>query len=376
MSTSSPDRHPDHLRVHVALGPRSYEILIVTERPESLSGFTRQSLDRGWAGRSCRRALIVTDTHLASQTAPVVAALAAIGVEAETAVLPAGESSKSLDRAAELYSRLATMAADRHTLVVAFGGGVIGDLAGFVAATYARGLPLLMIPTSLLAQVDSSVGGKVGVNLPSAKNMVGAFHQPTGVWIETRLLDTLPEREYRSGIAEIVKYGVILDLEFFEQLEQMADELLTREAGAIRRVVARSCELKAQIVTRDEREETGLRAVLNFGHTIGHAVEALGGYDGSLLHGEAVAIGMVAESRLAEQVGWIDSSVTRRIEGLLRRFDLPTTLPETKLETLWPAMARDKKNRSGKIRFVLPRRLGHVELTDVPSEAELRAALA
>src|SRR5207302_4191247 len=180
---------------------------------------------------------------------------------------------KSFTFAAALYDRLAELPADRNTLVVAVGGGVIGDLAGFAAATYNRGLPLLMVPTSLLAMVDSSVGGKVGVNHPRGKNLIGAFHQPAGVWIDTSFLETLPEREYRSGLAEVVKYGVILDAEFFAWLEAHADALLQREPAAVRHVVARSCRLKADVVERDEREETGLRAALNYGHTFAHAFE-------------------------------------------------------------------------------------------------------
>jgi 3-dehydroquinate synthase len=190
--------------------------------------------------------------------------------------------------AARLYDALADAHADRQSVVVAVGGGVIGDLAGFVAATYARGLALLMVPTTLLAMVDSSVGGKVGVNHPKAKNLIGAFHQPAGVWIDTATLATLPDREYRSGLAEVVKYGVILDADLFVYLEANADALLTRAADVIRHVVARCCRLKADVVERDEREETGLRMVLNYGHTFAHAFETAAGY-GTWLHGEAVA---------------------------------------------------------------------------------------
>src|SRR5207244_12510481 len=182
--------------------------------------------------------------------------------------------------------------ADRHTAIIARGGGVIGDVAGFVAATYARGLPLVMVPTTLLAQVDSSVGGKVGINHPHAKNIIGAFHQPVGVWVDTQVLGTLPDRELRCGLAEVVKYGVILDSEFFAELEREAEAILGRHEDALRRIVGRSCRLKADVVSRDEREETGLRAVLNFGHTIGHAIEAVAGYGGAFQHGEAVAVGM------------------------------------------------------------------------------------
>jgi 3-dehydroquinate synthase len=232
-----------------------------------------------------------------------------------------------------------------------------------------------MVPTSLLAQVDSSVGGKVGVNHPQAKNIIGAFHQPIGVWVDTETLTTLPPRELRCGLAEVVKYGVILDAGFFEDLEAHVEAILARQPGALRRIVARCCQLKADVVTRDEREETGLRAVLNFGHTVGHAIEAVAGYGGAFLHGEAVAAGMVAECRLAERLGWIDSLLTDRLIRLLDRFGLPKSIPGLDPEALLEAMSRDKKNQRGKTRFVLPRALGQVELTDAADLDEVRQAL-
>ena len=365
------------LTVNVALGPRSYDVVVVHDRPGDLAATASAWLEGSWAGRACRAALIVTDHHVAglSAVSNLRDALGTLGIESETAVVPPGEASKGLETASQLYDRLIARSADRHTLVVAVGGGVIGDLAGFVAATYARGLPLLMVPTTLLSQVDSSVGGKVGVNHPRAKNIIGAFHQPIGVWIDTASLDSLPDRELRCGLAEVVKHGVILDAPFFEELEVRASEILDRRPDALRRIVARSCELKAMVVTRDEREETGLRAVLNFGHTIGHAVEAVSGYGGGFQHGEAVSVGMVAESRLAQRLGWIAPDLTDRLTALLERFGLPTTATGLDPDALRDAMGRDKKNRDGRIRFVLPRRLGTVALTDDPSADDLRAVL-
>ena len=304
------------------------------------------------------------------------AALAKVGIAGQTAVLPPGEATKSLESAARLYDQLIAMKADRHTTVVAVGGGVIGDLAGFVAATYARGLPLLMVPTSLLAQVDSSVGGKVGVNHPRAKNIIGAFHQPVGVWIDTTSLDSLPVRELRCGLAEVVKYGMILDADFFAMLESRATAILDRDPAALRSIVARSCRLKAEVVAQDEREETGLRAVLNFGHTVAHAIEAVAGYDGAVLHGEAVAAGMVIECRLAERLGWIGRDLTDRLIRLLERFGLPTSISGLDPGRLLEAMSRDKKNQGGQIRFVLPRRLGSVELTDAARLEDVRDVLS
>jgi 3-dehydroquinate synthase len=364
------------LRIPVDLGFRSYEICVLSgQSGASFASFARSALEGTWAGRSCRSALIVTDSNLEALTEGYRKALDDKGIQSTTAVLPPGEATKSLSQAQQLYDRLVEMKADRHTCIVALGGGVIGDLAGFVAATYARGIPLLMLPTSLLAQVDSSVGGKVGVNLPQAKNIVGAFHQPVGVWIDTAWLGTLPDRELRCGLAEVVKYGVILDRDFFDYVESNAEALLDREPAALRQVVAHSCRLKAEVVTCDEREETGHRAVLNFGHTIGHAIEARAGYGSDWQHGEAVAAGMAAESLLAERLGWIGAETTGRLVALLRRLGLPTAAPKLDPDALIDAMRRDKKNQKGKIRFVFPRRIGQVELTDAPTEADIRAVL-
>jgi 3-dehydroquinate synthase len=371
-----PSTEPE-IRVRVELGPRSYEVRVVSGRGTGFGEFARSALDATWSGRTCRRALLVTDANVEARSSAQVAELAEVGVNATVAVVPPGEPSKSLDRAADLYDDLVRLRADRHTVVVAVGGGVIGDLAGFVAATYARGLPLLMVPTTLLAMVDSAVGGKVGVNHPRAKNIIGAFHQPVGVWIDTEALTTLPPREIRCGLAEVIKYGVILDPQFFAFLEENAGAIAAGEHTALRHVVAHSCRLKAEVVSKDEREETGLRAILNFGHTIGHAVEAVAGYCAQIPHGEAVAIGMAAEARLAERLGWIEPATTERLLALIGRFGLPATVPAAlDRDALLEAMARDKKNVRGRIRFILPRCLGRVELTDAPSEADVRHVLA
>lgn len=361
--------------VAVALGPRSYEVRVSEEGPGGFGGFARSALDATWAGRSCRRGLIVTDENLSAVSKPYGDSLRGSGIATTVELVPPGEASKTLDRASRIYDRLIELRADRHFAIIAIGGGVIGDLAGFVASTFTRGLPLLMVPTSLLAQVDSSVGGKVGVNHPRAKNIIGSFHQPVGVWIDVGSLETLPDRELRCGLAEVVKYGVILDALFFDELESNADSILARDPRVLRRIVARSCELKAEVVSKDEREETGLRAVLNFGHTVGHAIEAVAGYGGGFQHGEAVAVGMVVECRIAERLGWIGSDVTTRVAGLLSRFGLPTDAPGLDADLLLEAMTRDKKNRDGKIRFVLPRRIGTVELTDEATVEVVRDAL-
>jgi 3-dehydroquinate synthase len=371
-------RDAPEIRVPVPLGPRAYLVRVTSGQPRGAGQFAREALDATWAGKSCRTALLVSDRNLAAfpYVRTAEESLAEVGIGCQAVVLPPGEATKSLDSAALLYDRLIAMNADRHTAVVALGGGVIGDLAGFVAATYARGLPLLMIPTSLLAQVDSAVGGKVGVNHPLAKNIIGAFHQPAGVWIDTVVLSTLPLRELRCGLAEVVKYGMILDAPFFEELEVRAAAVLDRQPDVLRAIVAHCCRLKADVVSQDEREETGRRAVLNFGHTVAHAIESVAGYSGRYQHGEAVAAGMVAECRLAERLGWIGPALTERLILLLRRFGLPTAISGLDPAKLLEAMGRDKKNQLGAVRFVLPRRIGHVELTEEPGREQQREVLA
>lgn len=354
--------------VHVELSDRSYDIDIGAGL---LPDAGRLILQR----TACSHAVVITDSNVeAVYGRRLVEGLEQAGVRVDLATVPAGESTKSASHAEQLWQLMLEFGADRKSIVVAVGGGVVGDLAGFIAATYGRGIRFIQIPTTLLAQVDSSVGGKVGINLPGAKNMVGAFWQPTAVLIDTDVLKSLPNREYRSGLAEVVKYGVILDAEFFENLEANIDGLNSRDADVMRHIVARSCELKAQVVSADEREETGLRAVLNYGHTFCHAIEAETGY-GTYLHGEAVAIGMVCASRLAESLGRIDAEVTRRQRELLEAIGLSVTVPEVSHDDLIRAMQKDKKTEHGKLRFILPSRLGHVELVaDVP-ETLVRAAL-
>jgi 3-dehydroquinate synthase len=353
--------------IRVKLGDRSYDISVVTDDRRGLGPFARAR---------CRGAFafIVSDEHVGQHADAVANALADAGLRTAVSVLPSGESQKSLVVASHLYDGLAATQADRNTLVVAVGGGVIGDLAGFVAATFNRGLPLLMVPTTLLAMVDSSVGGKVGVNHPKAKNLIGAFHQPAGVWIDTAVLATLPDREYRSGLAEVVKYGVILDAEFFAWLERNIDAVLRREADAVRHIVDRSCRLKADVVERDEREITGLRAVLNYGHTFAHAFETVGGY-GSWLHGEAVSAGMLCASALAERRGLIDKSATERQRVLLAKFGLPTAPLGWSADDLIAVMRNDKKAAAGRLRFVLPKRLGEAALFDDVPEPDVRSVL-
>lgn len=355
--------------LRVNLGERSYDIDVTGGGLGGLGVFASERV-------SGRTALIVTDANAKSHAAAVQRSLDGAGFRTALAVRPTGEGQKSLASAAELYDVLLELPADRRTLMVAVGGGVIGDLAGFVAATYARGIPLLMVPTTLLAMVDSSVGGKVGVNHPRAKNMIGAFHQPVGVFIDVQTLATLPQREFNSGLAEVVKYGVILDADFFQYLEANRDRIMRRDADAIGRIVLRSCELKARIVEADEREETDIRAKLNYGHTFAHAFETAGGY-GQWLHGEAVAAGMICASRLAEKRGLLDRAVTERQIRLLSAFALPIEPDRSwPIDDLLATMRKDKKAVGGRMRFILPTRLGEVALFDDVPESDVRAVLA
>ncbi|MFO1093629.1 MAG: 3-dehydroquinate synthase [Planctomycetaceae bacterium] len=368
----------DPLIVPVPLGERSYEIIIGTGVLDAAAAHFESRLAQRSHGRLSRTAAIVTDSHVSAHAQLVQSSLQRAGWRVESILIPPGEKSKSLEVVATIYDRLVAIHADRRTAIIAVGGGVVGDTAGFVAATYNRGLPFVQVPTTLLADVDSSVGGKVGINHPQAKNLIGAFHQPAAVLIDTAALTTLSDRDYRSGLAEVVKYGVILDATFFNYLEQSVAALNRRDPAALQHVIATSCRLKAHVVERDEFELTGLRAVLNYGHTFGHAFEALAQY-GELLHGEAVAIGMVYASRLAERLGKIDSTITARQIQLLDRLQLPTKLPAGMSfahEEVLERMRLDKKAVAGKMRFILPTRLGHVELFDDVPEADVLAVLS
>lgn len=355
--------------VRVNLGERSYDIEIGAGNLPEAGQFLAER-------ETVSHAVVITDENVEKPHAHQVAeSLAEASATVDLVVIEPGEQSKSIDTATALWERLLQLGADRKSMVVAVGGGVIGDLAGFVAATYGRGIRFVQVPTTLLAQVDSSVGGKVGINLPEAKNMVGAFLQPRGVLIDTATLETLPDREYRSGLGEVVKYGVILDAPFFEYLEAHAAALVRRDHDVLREVVARCCRLKADVVEKDEREETGLRAVLNYGHTFAHAFEALTHYH-QLLHGEAVAIGMLCASRLAEHLGRVDEAFTGRQHDLLAALRLPIELPRLNRDQILRAMMHDKKVEHGRLRFVLPTRMGHVELVGGIEPDDVRSALS
>lgn len=321
------------------------------------------------------RALIVTDANVGPLYGKRVAAsLSHAGITAEIITVAPGEASKSLATAGELYSAAIAARVDRRSPIIALGGGVVGDLAGFVAATYQRGVPFIQLPTTLLAQVDSSVGGKVAVNHPQGKNLIGAFYQPSLVVADTETLATLPVRELTAGLAEVVKYGVIADAEFFTFLSSRRGDALAGDNLVLSEIVRRSCIIKAQVVEQDERD-TGLRMILNFGHTVGHAIEAAGGF-ARYNHGEAVAIGMHAAAILSRRLGLCDGATVDSIARLLRELKLPVTAAGYRPDELLTYLSRDKKSLGGKLNWVLVNKLGQVVIkSDVP-ESEVRSVLA
>ncbi len=356
--------------VKVPLGKRSYEIKIGTGLLARLGGECRK------LGLSSQCA-VITDSRVGRlYGAAAVNSLKAAGFEPVRLTFAAGEQQKNLTNVESCYTQLAKHRLERKSFVVALGGGVVGDLAGFVAATYLRGLPFVQVPTTLLAQVDSSVGGKVGVNLQAGKNLVGAFHQPRLVLCDLDALQTLPARELRAGLAEVIKYGIIWDAGLFGRLERQMARLVKNDTAALAAVIARSCEIKAEVVGKDETEG-GLRAVLNFGHTVGHAIEAVSHY-GRFLHGEAISIGQVAAARLSRELLGLPSQHVERIIQLFQTAGLPTRLAVTPglQRRLLNAMKLDKKVSRGALKFVLARRLGAVEFgCDVP-DALLKRTLS
>jgi len=314
-----------------------------------------------------RRVAIVTNTTVAPlYLEKLQQTLREIGVQSVEIILPDGEVYKTADTLNTIYDALLTHRCERSTPLIALGGGVIGDMTGYAAATYLRGVPFIQIPTTLLSQVDSSVGGKTGINHPLGKNMIGAFYQPRLVLADISTLDTLPDNELSAGLAEVIKYGLIRDLPFLEWLEQNMDKLLARDTQALQYAVLRSCQHKAEVVAADERE-SGERALLNLGHTFGHAIESGMGY-GNWLHGEAVAAGTVMAADLSQRMGWITAQDVTRIRTLFQRARLPVVAPDLGVEKYLDYMGHDKKVEGGKMRFVLLREVGRAVLKgDVPS---------
>jgi len=322
-----------------------------------------------------RKAVIVSNASVAAHwLAPVRSSLAAANVDHEILLIPDGEAHKNWTTLQDVLTRLLELRAERSTVMIALGGGVVGDLAGFAAAIYQRGMPYVQVPTTLLAQVDSSVGGKTGINHSLGKNMIGAFHQPRAVLIDTNCLGTLPDRELSAGLSEVIKCGAIRDAQFFSWLEANIAALLARQPQALLHAIYESCRIKVEIVMADERE-SGERALLNFGHTFGHAIETAAGY-GNWLHGEAVAAGMILAAKLSERAAGLAATDRTRLEALTADARLPVAPPRLSTDRWCELIARDKKVEGGAVRFILLSSLGRAFVTSDVTESDLAAVLA
>jgi 3-dehydroquinate synthase len=355
-------------KLRVELAERSYEIAIGSGTLKALGEHLRG------LSPSPRLAIISNPTVHGLYGEPLESSLKASGFEPVTIIVPDGEEYKSLLWVEYIYGEMLGHRLDRKSAVVALGGGVVGDMAGFAASTYMRGIAYVQVPTTLLAQVDSSVGGKTGVNHPLGKNMIGTFWQPSLVWIDADTLRSLPRREFLAGLSEVIKYGVIWDREFFGYLGKHREDIMKLEPRTLIGIIKRSCEIKAEVVSRDERE-AGLRAILNYGHTIGHAVETATAYT-RYLHGEAVAMGMCAEAELARTLGITDSEQVALIKGLIDSYGLPSEMPaDMDTEALMGAMELDKKALAGTLRFTLPEKVGKVRVNEPVDREKVRAAL-
>ena len=350
--------------LHVHTPGHSYPIHIGSRLLGNLAELIRPHI----AGKA---AIISNQTVAPLYLAPVKAACRQLGINGCDIILPDGEQYKNSESLQQIYTGLLQHHADRHTTIL--GGGVIGDLAGFAAATYQRGIPFIQIPTTLLSQVDSSVGGKTGINHPLGKNMIGAFYQPLAVIADTAVLHTLPPREFSAGLAEVIKYALLGDMDFLVKLEHAMPGIMRQEPAALADTIRHCCQMKASIVEQDEKEQ-GIRALLNHGHTCGHAIETQMGY-GNWLHGEAVAAGMVLAARLSERKGYLKTADTERIIRLLQAARLPVAPPEFAVDTWLAHMQHDKKNQAGQIRLVILKRLGQAAVEAGFSREDMAALL-
>jgi 3-dehydroquinate synthase len=354
-------------KLRIDLADRSYDILIGRNLlPRVGDHLVRRE--------RTRRALVVTNPVINKLYGKILSeGLQSAGLEMGCVEIPEGETHKTLQDAQTVYDHLIQNQYDRSTLLVALGGGVIGDMTGFIAATFLRGVPYIQVPTTLLSQVDSSVGGKTAVNHPQGKNLIGAFYQPQLVAIDLDTLSSLPADEFRAGMAEIIKYGIIEDPKLFAFLEKNSEKILAQDTECLEHIIETSCTIKAKVVERDERESS-YRMVLNFGHTIGHAVEALTDYS-QFKHGEAIAIGMVYAAKLSCQLGQCSEEAVQRIESLVKQYGLPSRLPEFSVDEYIQTMYRDKKAHDKNIRFILVKDIGRVEIVDRVAEADIQKAL-
>jgi 3-dehydroquinate synthase len=355
-------------KVRVELGERSYDILIGNNILQNIRGSLKS------LGLSPKIAIVSNPTVYPLYGRVVANSLKKAGFDVLTVTIPDGEEYKDLLWVEHIYNMLLKAKLDRSSALVALGGGVIGDITGFTASTYMRGISYIQVPTTLLAQVDSSVGGKTGVNHKLGKNMIGTFWQPRLVWIDVSTLKTLPRREFLAGLAEVIKYGVIWDGKLFDFLEAGKKKILDLDRDSIMHIIKRSCEIKAEVVSRDERE-SGLRSILNFGHTVGHAIETATGYR-RYLHGEAIAIGMCLEAKLSGNLKFTGNDKVRRIKSLIESYDLPSEIPaDIDMKRILSSMELDKKAIAGELRFILPERIGKVRIQKGVPEKMIKEVL-
>lgn len=357
-------------KVKVELGKDSYDIFIGEKILNGVGKFIAES-------DFTQKVLIVTDTNVEKFLDKLTDSLTAHEINFDVAVIPPGEPSKNLREVEKIYTQAIEFGLDRKSPIIAFGGGVVGDLAGFVAATYMRGVPLIQVPTTLMSQVDSSVGGKTAVNHELGKNLIGAFHQPKAVFIDLDTLKTLPDREIKSGLGEVIKYGIISDAKFFEYIEHNVNKILNRDKEVLAQIIKRSCEIKAEVVSADEKEN-GLRRILNFGHTIAHAVETVTNYE-KYRHGEALAVGMVGAALISFSLGKIIFNDAARLKNLLDALEMFSYCQGyckgCDVDEMYLVTSRDKKTIGGKVNWVLMKNFGEVEINDNVSENEIKKAL-
>lgn len=348
-------------RLNINLGKRSYDILLGSGLLGKLGERLSQIVEPS------RIVLITHPSLFKIYGDKVLSGFKDQGWTADLIEVEEGETSKTLGQAEKIFDRLLDLKCDRKSVLIALGGGVIGDLVGFVAATFQRGVPFVQVPTTLLSQVDSSVGGKTAVNHPKGKNMIGAFYQPCLVLADLDTLQTLPQKEFRAGLAEIIKYGVISDSSLFEYLEKNVEKILQLDKKCLEYIIKTSCSIKAEVVEKDELENH-YRMILNFGHTLGHAIEALTHYS-KFIHGEAVAIGMVYAAKLSQKLGKCQEGIPRRLDRLVRKFGLPADLPDLHSKAIIESLYHDKKTMNHKIKFILVKEIGIVEIVDdIPEE--------
>ena len=354
------------VRLNVNLGDRGYPIYIAGD----FAGLGKTCSDARLRGKI----LLITDSNVEQYyCADCVSELKMSGAEVLTHVIPAGEQHKTLETVSNIYRKLIEFKADRNTILVALGGGVTGDITGFAAATFMRGVPFIQIPTSLIAQADSSIGGKTGVDFEGSKNMVGAFYQPRFVYININTLKTLPKREMTSGLAEVIKHGLIRDADFFRYIDHNVDKIYCFDENVMAYLTKMNCKIKGDVVEQDEREN-GLREILNFGHTVGHAVESASGF--TLLHGECVAIGIAGAYRIAFKLGMVDEAVVEKVEETLRKIGLPIKAQGMDAKKIFDMMFFDKKVKDGKLNFVLPKGIGDVISCTLDNEPLLMEVLS